>query len=133
MPDRVYLPSSVNRFLSSTSGEADNFPEGAFCQTQTAHGHFDEDGTFWNIMACIVSPAPTVVRLQSINFQQVTSLYKLLQLNKLTTPIKFQTLDELDLTSLKIDLLKKNSLRRLSSANLFTILTWRTIRYTIII
>ena len=42
------------------TGDADNFPEGAFCQTQTAHGHFDADGTFWNIMACIVKPAPTV-------------------------------------------------------------------------
>ena len=52
---------NVNRlYLSSTLGEADNFPEDAFCQTQTAHGHFDEDGTFWNIMACMESPAPTV-------------------------------------------------------------------------
>ena len=77
MPDRVYLPSSVNRFLSSTSGEADNFPEGAFCQTQTAHGHFDEDGTFWNIMACIVSPAPTVAKLQILSFEQATSFCNL--------------------------------------------------------
>ena len=33
--------------------EAKTFPTDAFCQTQTAHGHFDDQGSFWNVMGCM--------------------------------------------------------------------------------
>jgi len=33
--------------------EAKTFPKDAFCQTQTAHGHFDDQGSFWNVMGCM--------------------------------------------------------------------------------
>ena len=33
--------------------EAKTFPKDAFCQTQTAHGHYDDQGSFWNVMGCM--------------------------------------------------------------------------------
>jgi len=43
----------MNQTDETISGEAGNFPDKVFCQTQTAHGHFDGSGTFWNVMACL--------------------------------------------------------------------------------
>ena len=47
------------------SEDSKNFPEDVYCLTQTAHGHFDLEGTFWNIMGCMelptgIIPAPRV-------------------------------------------------------------------------
>ena len=58
------VPLNSN-FNLTFSEDSKNFPEGVYCLTQTAHGHFNLKGDFWNIMGCMelptgIIPAPRV-------------------------------------------------------------------------
>ena len=50
----LWPTSSGDQSLACRSlREAKTFPKDAFCQTQTAHGHYDDQGSFWNVMGCM--------------------------------------------------------------------------------
>ena len=46
-------PVSLETIGTFNMREAKTFPKDAFCQTQTAHGHYDDQGSFWNVMGCM--------------------------------------------------------------------------------